>query len=597
MKSNVKIVQPPGGNVNGLLSDFKWSQVEGETLQLSYSFSGTGSEFWTDEYDYYGDPNPVTNPALRNLTNPEQAIISAALTEIETWMNIQFIEVDDSLFSDLRFGISDLGGDAGFAVQPYSRYELDGIDFAADIESYLLSGDIWLDQFHANVESDESFFRSTVIHELGHALGLSHPHDNDFYIERGAPVGDALILKGGELDQYRYTTMSYNAVAVDDEDNLLTFYRENTTFSQLDIQALQFLYGASVDTGDDLYTIGDVNLEDSALDGVTYDRVHQHENMYVGIGDGGGGNTLFIDLDAIDVVINLQPGSWSNTGGGAVLSTDPQPFDNLWLAESADIDQLILGAGNDTVYDAGEDHLISLGAGNDSFFYFGGNDVVTSGSGTDSADFGDNSISRYQFSTGDTGQVYVKELTSGALLTLIDVEQLSFADRELGTDDILVDIQQANESLIADDSVPLYQSDINAATGGTIAADEAQVYRTYFGALNRAPDQGGYEWWLEQKQSGVFDLVEIAARFIDSPEFRSLVDEDASGDISDTEFLDHVYNGVFGREPDAEGYAWWLDQLETGERSQGDAFAGMTQSDEFVLITADVVSDFWYWMG
>ena len=115
--------------------------------------------------------------------------------------------------------------------------------------------------------------------------------------------------------------------------------------------------------------------------------------------------------------------------------------------------------------------------------------------------------------------------------------------------------------------------------------------------MNRAPDEGGYDWWLERLQVGEFVFDEVADRFLDSPEFRGLADGNEDSIISDQEFLDHVYTTVFGRQPDEEGYSWWLNQLESGGHTQGEAFAGMTQSDEFVLITAEAVSDFWLWGG
>ena len=143
----------------------------------------------------------------------------------------------------------------------------------------------------------------------------------------------------------------------------------------------------------------------------------------------------------------------------------------------------------------------------------------------------------------------------------------------------------------------LYQSSVSREEGEAVSAQQAQLYRTYFGAVNRAPDEAGYEWWLERLEEGEFQFNEVADRFIDSPEFRGLADADSSGSIEDEEFLDHVYTTVFGRPPDAAGYAWWLDQLQTGQHNQGSAFLGMTQSDEFVLISAGTVSDFWLWGG
>ena len=596
MKSSVKIVNPPGGLLDGLLSDFRWYSQTGETLELSYSFAAPGSEFDQSEYRQES-PNPTTDALFRDYTDKEKAIVRAVIAELETVANIRFSEQPDAPTSDIRFGISNVGDLAAYAFLPAAAFVVSGAGPPGPHQSQLKSGDIWLGFDVAEPYSTEAFFRATIVHELGHALGLSHPHQGFYTIlDRENPVRDALILSGGEFDQYRFTVMSYNAVARDDLDQLVSGESANTSFSQLDIRALQFLYGASEDSGDDIFLVGDITADSVRLQGLPAARVHEHDNLYVGIGDGGGVNSLVVDIGELDAVISLVPGSWSNTGGGAQLAGRPRPFDNLWLAESARIVNLLLGEGDDLVYDSAADHRVMLGAGDDTFAYLSGNDRVDGEAGSDLLRFAD-PVSRYQFSTGDNGVVYVKELTGGDRLTLIDVEQLAFAeDRLLSTTDILPQLQEANRRLLQED-VALYQSSVSREEGEAISAQQAQLYRTYFGAVNRAPDEAGYEWWLERLEEGEFQFNEVADRFIDSPEFRGLADADGSGSIEDEEFLDHVYTTVFGRPPDAAGYAWWLDQLQTGQHNQGSAFTGMTQSDEFVLISAGTVSDFWLWGG
>jgi hypothetical protein len=53
--------------------------------------------------------------------------------------------------------------------------------------------------------------------------------------------------------------------------------------------------------------------------------------------------------------------------------------------------------------------------------------------------------------------------------------------------------------------------------------------------------------------------VEVGARFIDSNEFRSLY----GSNPSNADFLTRVYQNVLGRTPDASGYNWWLNELNT----------------------------------
>ncbi len=325
-----------------------------------------------------------------------------------------------------------------------------------------------------------------------------------------------------------------------------------------------------------------------------YDRVHAHDNLYVGIADGGGYNTLVIDVGTQAVSLSLVPGSWSNSGGGATTTDNPEPYDNLWLADSAVIHQLVLGAGDDIVYDSEGGQQISLGDGADTLVYVGGDDAVDGGAGHDIARL-DAQPTRFQFSVnGD--QLSVKELTSGDLLVLTGIEELAFADDTvLSSSAAASELSELNVGLLVDEGVAAWQSPIVAAAGGEIGAEEARLYRIYYGAMNRAPDEGGYDWWLERVQNDTFQFDEVADRFIDSPEFKQLADADQDGTIEDTEFLDHVYNTVFGRAPDEDGYNWWLQQLDSAVYSQGEAFASMTQSDEFVLLSAGAVSDFWLW--
>ena len=109
--------------------------------------------------------------------------------------------------------------------------------------------------------------------------------------------------------------------------------------------------------------------------------------------------------------------------------------------------------------------------------------------------------------------------------------------------------------------------------------------------MGRLPDEGGYNWWLGEIQAGRHTLESMAAGFVDSSEFKSLADTDSSGVISNQEFILHMYNGVFGRDPDAEGLAWWVGQLDTQAKTQPDAFISMTQSNEYVELTVETVAD------
>ena len=112
------------------------------------------------------------------------------------------------------------------------------------------------------------------------------------------------------------------------------------------------------------------------------------------------------------------------------------------------------------------------------------------------------------------------------------------------------------------------------------------------GALGRSPDNEGFSWWLNEIRSGRHDLRSLAAGFIYSEEFQDLADTNLDGALSNEEFLTHMFVGVFGREPDEGGYNFWIDELNSGNRTQERVLVEMTQANEYVNLTLDAVTQF-----
>jgi hypothetical protein len=138
---------------------------------------------------------------------------------------------------------------------------------------------------------------------------------------------------------------------------------------------------------------------------------------------------------------------------------------------------------------------------------------------------------------------------------------------------------------IVDDDGNLWNSTIRLCDGTTIPVESAQLYRAYRGGMGRTPDVGGFNWWKEQIESGNHSMTTMLAGFIWSSEFLNIMGVAQVADIDHASFVDYIYRTVFGRAPDAGGFAWWVEQIDTGAKSLVDVLAEMTQSNEFVNAT------------
>jgi cyclophilin family peptidyl-prolyl cis-trans isomerase len=137
------------------------------------------------------------------------------------------------------------------------------------------------------------------------------------------------------------------------------------------------------------------------------------------------------------------------------------------------------------------------------------------------------------------------------------------------------------------------------AIGLDLDGSAGQAYRVYKAAFDRDPMQGdtaGLGFWIAQIDNGM-DMVEVAARFIDSNEFRTLYGANAS----DGDFLIGLYRNVLDRAPDAGGYAWWIDQLANNpEKSWEKVLADFSESPENQANVAELIAGGIYydpWVG
>lgn len=125
---------------------------------------------------------------------------------------------------------------------------------------------------------------------------------------------------------------------------------------------------------------------------------------------------------------------------------------------------------------------------------------------------------------------------------LVNVERLQFTDKTLALD-------------------------INDTAG--------QAYRIYQAAFNRTPDNGGLKYWIGIMDSGV-PLTTVSSGFIGSAEFQKLYGTNPTNEL----FVTKLYDNVLHRAPDAGGYKYWVDLLNSGTIDKTSTLVNFSESNE-----------------
>lgn len=334
--------------------------------------------------------------------------------------------------ADIRFGTDDQDGSSGRAFPPrndlWARFNELKTDIADFIDKYLspvikpieiynkynlflpdipipsgasvvklakIKFDVYGDVFLNNT-SEQNFPQKlgikgakgfhTLLHEVGHALGLKHTGN---YNASGGGAPEPYLPR--EKDSYQYAIMSYD-YAVDPNGNVIKDINGNPvkrsrlgyprTPMLYDIAAIQELYGSNLNTRSDDTTYSYSETEDSDGDG--------NPNPFMEtIWDGGGIDTIDAINHSRNIEINLNAGEFSSVGflNEVTNATDPQDKYNLAIAFNVVIENAIGGTGNDTLTGNNVNNLLSGRDGNDSLIGAGGADTLNGGNGIDTASY------------------------------------------------------------------------------------------------------------------------------------------------------------------------------------------------------------------
>ncbi|MBI4986107.1 MAG: hypothetical protein HZC24_12420 [Rhodocyclales bacterium] len=407
----------------------------GTNVSLSYSFL-TALPSYSSEY-----PSAVTGFEAFNEAGWGMCTAArTALQKIGEVIGVTFTEAAAGTVGQLTFAMNAQSGSSGYAYLPSYATTWDQGGTILSVGEQATSGDVWMTNT-PNVAWTAAAFQvggfgyETLIHEIGHALGLKHPFE-------GGTTLDAAH------DTAAFTVMSYTAaprsVVVTTGSSATNYTYRNQSASSLmlgDIRALQYLYGANAAgrSGNDTYQWTD------------------RETFFATIWDGGGTDILDCSNQTLDCVIDLTPGSYSSIGlrrteaellagtptvtladitgwwGSSVAGNLYNGSNNLAIADNVVIETVRGGSAADAITGNGAANLIEGGNGVDTLTGGLGNDTLDGGAGSDTVTYA-GARADYAVRRAAGGYAVTDNVTAGGdegTDALANVETLQFTGQTL----------------------------------------------------------------------------------------------------------------------------------------------------------------------
>ncbi|NBX53844.1 MAG: hypothetical protein EBT70_02020 [Betaproteobacteria bacterium] len=221
-------------------------QLSGARSSISYGFlSGNESYLSTADKKNFEAIQPLQKTAIKS-----------AFDYLSGLINVDFVLDNDH--ADIRFGNNDQSSSAGYATYPSTDPNRPSILMLDNSNNDQNKG--------GNLAVMGSYGWETLIHEIGHTMGLKHP--GAYNAGGGTTAGPYLPQP---IENRAMTIMSYNNPLA---SNLVTLTGTTTanaytlrtdisaanpvTYQTLDIAALQYIYGANTNT-----TAAEVSIKDN----------------------------------------------------------------------------------------------------------------------------------------------------------------------------------------------------------------------------------------------------------------------------------------------------------------------------------------------
>ena len=180
------------------------------------------------------------------------------------------------------------------------------------------AGDIWFgrnNQPYYDMATDGTWGFATMMHEIGHTMGLKHGHqdytnsDLSFYFGSTPRFGTQSLTP--DRDGQAWSLMTYTPAPFTNSNFAGEKVNQPQTYMQYDLAALQYMYGANYTTNatDTVYTWSATTGE-MFVNGVGQ-GAPAGNRVLMTLWDGGGNDTLDLSNYADGVTVDLRPGAFS----------------------------------------------------------------------------------------------------------------------------------------------------------------------------------------------------------------------------------------------------------------------------------------------
>jgi hypothetical protein len=200
-------------DINGLLSGFAWG-----TQNITFSFPTSPSNYGPG----YGSNEPQSGFHAFNAA--QQTVARYALGLISQYTLLTFTQIPETNSSHAMIRLAD----SRVPSTSWTYYP----------EAIKEGGDVWIGNTANVVPTKGSYAFESILHEIGHAVGLKHGQEDD---------GLHGVLPAGH-DSTEWSVMTYHSFLGGPLAYEISEGSSNQTYMIDDIAALQYMYGANFST-------------------------------------------------------------------------------------------------------------------------------------------------------------------------------------------------------------------------------------------------------------------------------------------------------------------------------------------------------------